>query len=68
VVDDAIVMIDEHRALHRAGLSPLEAALRGAGQIGFTIVSLTVSLIAGADPAAVHGRYSGPALPRIRGT
>jgi multidrug efflux pump len=36
----------EHLALHRARRAPLEAALKGAGQIGFTIISLTVSLIA----------------------
>ena len=46
VVDDAIVMI-ENIARHREqGKSALRAALDGAGQIGFTIVSLTVSLIA----------------------
>ncbi len=46
VVDDAIVMIENIVRYIEAGLSPLEAAFRGAGQIGFTIVSLTVSLIA----------------------
>ncbi|MCZ2105506.1 MAG: efflux RND transporter permease subunit, partial [Burkholderiales bacterium] len=46
VVDDAIVMI-ENIARHREmGKPPLQAALAGAGEIGFTIVSLTVSLIA----------------------
>lgn len=46
VVDDAIVMI-ENIARHREmGESPLNAALRGAREIGFTIISLTVSLIA----------------------
>ncbi len=46
VVDDAIVMIENISRYVEAGESPLEAALRGAGEIGFTIVSLTVSLIA----------------------
>ena len=46
VVDDAIVMI-ENIARHRErGKPPLQAALAGAGEIGFTIISLTVSLIA----------------------
>ena len=46
VVDDAIVML-ENVARHRElGASPLEAALRGAREIGFTLVSLTFSLIA----------------------
>ena len=44
----------------------MEAALKGAGQIGFTIVSLTVSLIAVLIPLLVHGRRGGPPLPRIR--
>ena len=46
VVDDAIVMIENIARYVEAGESPLEAALKGAEQIGFTIVSLTVSLIA----------------------
>ena len=46
VVDDAIVMIENIARYVEQGVSPLEAALRGARQIGFTIISLTVSLIA----------------------
>jgi len=46
VVDDAIVMIENITRYLEAGHSPLQAALKGAGEIGFTIVSLTVSLIA----------------------
>ena len=46
VVDDAIVMIENVVRYIEQGMPPLEAAYRGAGQIGFTIVSLTVSLIA----------------------
>ncbi|MGB6356083.1 MAG: MdtB/MuxB family multidrug efflux RND transporter permease subunit [Steroidobacteraceae bacterium] len=46
VVDDAIVMIENISRYIELGASPLEAALKGAGQIGFTIISLTVSLIA----------------------
>ena len=46
VVDDAIVMIENISRYLEAGDSPLEAALKGAGEIGFTIISLTVSLIA----------------------
>src|SRR5450631_3434246 len=46
VVDDAIVMIENISRYIELGLEPLEAALKGAGQIGFTIISLTVSLIA----------------------
>ena len=46
VVDDAIVMIENISRYIEAGETPVQAALKGAGEIGFTIVSLTVSLIA----------------------
>jgi multidrug efflux pump len=46
VVDDAIVMIENISRFIEAGETPLDASLKGAGQIGFTIISLTVSLIA----------------------
>jgi multidrug efflux pump len=46
VVDDAIVMIENISRYIERGEKPLDAALKGAGQIGFTIISLTVSLIA----------------------
>jgi multidrug efflux pump len=46
VVDDAIVMIENITRYIEEGESPLAAAMKGAGEIGFTIVSLTVSLIA----------------------
>ena len=46
VVDDAIVMIENVARYVEMGESPLQAALKGAKQIGFTILSLTVSLIA----------------------
>jgi hydrophobe/amphiphile efflux-1 (HAE1) family protein len=46
VVDDAIVMIENITRHLEAGLTPLEAALKGAGEIGFTILSISVSLVA----------------------
>src|SRR5204862_1875304 len=46
VVDDAIVMIENIARYIEAGDPPLQAALKGSEQIGFTILSLTVSLIA----------------------
>ena len=46
VVDDAIVMIENISRYIEMGDSPMEAALKGSAEIGFTIVSLTVSLIA----------------------
>src|SRR6202521_2225021 len=46
VVDDAIVMIENIARYIEAGDPPLQAALKGSAQVGFTIISLTVSLIA----------------------
>ena len=46
VVDDAIVMLENIARYREQGHSPMSAALKGAGQIGFTLVSLTLSLIA----------------------
>ncbi|HXO00650.1 MAG TPA: efflux RND transporter permease subunit, partial [Stellaceae bacterium] len=46
VVDDAIVMIENVSRFIEAGDTPLQAALKGSEQIGFTIISLTISLIA----------------------
>jgi multidrug efflux pump len=59
VVDDAIVMIENIDRFLEAGESPLDAALKGAGQIGFTIVSLTVSLIAVLIPLLFMGDIVG---------
>ena len=59
VVDDAIVMIENIDRYIEQGLPPLEAALRGAGQIGFTILSLTVSLIAVLIPLLFMGDIVG---------
>ncbi len=59
VVDDAIVMLENIDRFLEAGDSPLEAALKGAGQIGFTIVSLTVSLIAVLIPLLFMGDVVG---------
>jgi multidrug efflux pump len=59
VVDDAIVMIENIDRFLEMGDSPLEAALKGSGQIGFTIVSLTVSLIAVLIPLLFMGDIVG---------
>jgi len=59
VVDDAIVMIENISRFLEMGDSPLDAALKGAGQIGFTIVSLTVSLIAVLIPLLFMGDVVG---------
>jgi multidrug efflux pump len=59
VVDDAIVMIENISRYIEEGESPMEAALKGAEQIGFTIMSLTVSLIAVLIPLLFMGDIAG---------
>jgi multidrug efflux pump len=59
VVDDAIVMIENITRYVEQGESPLAAALKGAEQIGFTIMSLTVSLIAVLIPLLFMGDITG---------
>ncbi len=59
VVDDAIVMIENISRYIEEGMAPMEAALVGAEQIGFTILSLTVSLIAVLIPLLFMGDIAG---------
>ncbi len=59
VVDDAIVMIENIARHIEAGEAPLDAALKGAGQIGFTIISLTFSLVAVLIPLLFMGDVVG---------
>ncbi len=59
VVDDSIVMIENIVRYLEDGKTPLQAALEGAGQIGFTIISLTVSLIAVLIPLLFMGGVIG---------
>jgi multidrug efflux pump len=59
VVDDAIVMIENISRYIEEGMAPLQAALKGAQQIGFTIISLTFSLIAVLIPLLFMGDVVG---------
>jgi multidrug efflux pump len=59
VVDDAIVMIENISRHMEGGLPPLQAALKGAKQIGFTIISLTISLVAVLIPLLFMGGIIG---------
>jgi multidrug efflux pump len=59
VVDDAIVMIENIFRYIERGETPLNATLKGAEQIGFTIISLTISLIAGLIPLLFMGDVVG---------
>jgi multidrug efflux pump len=59
VVDDAIVVIENISRHLEEGLSPLEAALKGAAEIGFTVLSISISLIAVFIPILLMGGYVG---------
>ncbi|MCK1341553.1 efflux RND transporter permease subunit [Bradyrhizobium sp. 38] len=59
VVDDAVVVIENIVRHLEAGLSPMEAALKGSSEIGFTIISITLSLIAVFIPLFLMGGYVG---------
>ena len=59
VVDDAVVVIENIVRHMEDGASPFEAALKGAGEIGFTIVSITLSLIAVFIPLFLMSGYVG---------
>ncbi len=59
VVDDAIVMIENISRYIEEGMAPMQAAFEGAAQIGFTIISLTVSLIAVLIPLLFMGDVVG---------
>ena len=59
VVDDAIVMLENIYRHIEDGMSPMDAALKGAGEIGFTIVSISISLIAVFIPLLLMGGIVG---------
>ncbi|MBW8723535.1 MAG: efflux RND transporter permease subunit [Inquilinus limosus] len=59
VVDDAIVMLENIHRHIEAGLSPVQAALKGAGEIGFTIFSISLSLVAVFIPLLLMGGIVG---------
>jgi hydrophobe/amphiphile efflux-1 (HAE1) family protein len=59
VVDDAVVVIENIVRHLEEGLTPMQAALKGSAEIGFTIVSITVSLIAVFIPLFLMGGYVG---------
>ena len=59
VVDDAIVMLENIYRHIEDGLSPLDATLKGAGEIGFTIMSISISLVAVFIPLLLMGGIIG---------
>ena len=63
VVDDAIVMLENIYRHIEAGLPPYEAAIKGAGEIGFTILSISISLVAVFIPLLLMSGIVGPIVP-----
>lgn len=59
VVDDAIVMLENIYRYIEEGMTPMDAALKGAGEIGFTIISISVSLVAVFIPLLLMGGIVG---------
>src|SRR2546428_6535852 len=68
VVDDAIVVTENVSRFIEAGDSPMQAAFKGARQIGFTIVSITASLLAVFIPLLLIGGVVGPLFRSFAGT
>ncbi len=65
VVDDAIVVIENITRYREAGLSPMNAALKGAQEIGFTVLSMSTVAGRRIHSDFVDGRYRGASLPGI---
>ena len=63
VVDDAIVVLENISRHVENGMPRREAALRGAKEVGFTVVSISVSLIAVFIPDPADGRHRRPPVP-----
>ena len=66
VVDDAIVVIENITRYLEMGMRPYDAAMKGSKEIGFTVLSMSLSLIAVFTPILAHGRRCGQAVPRVR--
>ena len=66
VVDDAIVVLENITRYQEQGLAAEPAAMRGAAEIGSTVLSMSISLVAVFIPYSAHGRHHRPAVPRVR--
>jgi multidrug efflux pump subunit AcrB len=66
VVDDAIVVVENIYRHIEEGTSPFEAALIGSREIGFTVLSISLSLVAVFIPLLLMGRHHRPHVPRVR--
>src|SRR5262249_11624110 len=67
VVDDAIVVLENVTRHIEAGVPRMRAALQGAREVAFTVLAMTLVLIAVFVPILLDGRHRGAAVPRVRG-
>ena len=67
VVDDAIVVLENTSRHIEQGMDRFKAALLGAREVGFTVLSISLSLVAVFIPLLFMGGQVGPAVPRVRG-
>jgi len=67
VVDDAIVVLENVIRHVENGEEPFQAALRGAREVGFTIISISIVADCGVHPHLLHARRHRPAVPRVCG-
>ena len=67
VVDDAIVVLENITRYLKHGIPPVQAAYRGAKEIGFTVLSMSISLVAVFIPILADGGHRRPAVSRVRG-
>ena len=65
VVDDAIVVLENITRYLEQGMAPVAAAFQGAREIGFTVLSMSTSLVAVFIPHSADGRHRRPSVPRI---
>ena len=67
VVDDAIVVLENITRHIEEGVPPVAATFRGAREIGFTVLSMSTSLVAVFIPDPADGRHRRPLVPGVRG-
>jgi multidrug efflux pump len=67
VVDDAIVVLENIARYQEMGMRPLRAALMGTREVGFTVLSMTLSLVAVFIPDSSDGQHRRPPVSRVRG-
>ena len=66
VIDDSVIIVENISRRVEAGEAPLDAAVKGTRQLGFTVISIAVALVAALIPNFVHARCRRAFIPRVR--